>query len=333
MPEAPPRRAVYTALTGSHEDLLEQPLAATTDVPFICFTDDPELTSDSWQIRLVSPILPMDPIRSARALKIQGYPDLSSYDETLWIDARVVLTADPAVILDDWLDGSDLAAPRHSFRKDVVAEFEEILLRGLDESSRLYEQLNHYSVTAPDQLQAPVPWTGMLARRHTPDVQRAMEAWLLHVVRYSRRDQLSFVHTVAAAGVEWRSIPIDNFHSDVHDWPAGTNRSARAPIFAVSESLQAPVARVGELQRDLEQTFARMSAAVQAREQRIADLEAAVTRYAAANAAKRERLQRARRTIRRLREEKARSERGLARRAAGRLRRAVRPRKPPTESR
>ena len=132
-------RAVYTALLGRYEALTEQPCAASSDVPFICFTDDPDLRSDSWDVRLVTPALDLDPVRSARSIKITGHPDLAAYDETLWIDARIRLTADPASILDEWLDGADLATPRHSYRPDVVTEFEEVLLAGLDDSGRLYE--------------------------------------------------------------------------------------------------------------------------------------------------------------------------------------------------
>lgn len=54
----PPRRAVYTALLGRYEELNEQPTALNTDIPFICFTDDPNLVSETWQIHLVDPLFP-----------------------------------------------------------------------------------------------------------------------------------------------------------------------------------------------------------------------------------------------------------------------------------
>ena len=272
------QRAVYTALIGGHEKLWEQPVAEESSLPFICFTDDPELRSSTWDVRVVEPLLELDPVRSARALKITGHPDLAAYDETLWIDARVQLSADPAAILDEWLDGCDLAIPRHSFRADVVSEFETVLLTGLDESSRLYEQLTHYSTVAPELLEAPAPWSGMVARRHTPDVDRAMREWLLQVLRYSRRDQLSVTHALARAGVVARRIEIDNKRSPVHEWPYGEGRSARKPMFRVSESLQPPVARLGELQYELERLAAETVNAVEVRENRIAALEEEVSR-------------------------------------------------------
>ena len=267
------QRAVYTALLGRYEALAEQPVAATSGVPFICFTDDPDLRSDSWEIRQVAPALDLDPVRSARTLKIAGHPDLAEYGETLWVDARVRLAADPDVVLDTWLDGVDLAVAKHSFRPDVVSEFEEVLVAGLDESSRLYEQLTHYSATAPALLESPVPWTALMARRRTPDVERAMAEWLLHVVRYSRRDQLSFVHTMARAGVEPRLVEIDNYRSEIHEWLGAESRSGRRHIWQVSDSLRAPVARLGELQLRLDETTTTLTGTIAERDRRVAELE------------------------------------------------------------
>jgi uncharacterized coiled-coil protein SlyX len=271
-----PTRAVYTALLGGYEALTEQPLADTSALPFICFTDDPELRSDTWEVRVVPPLLELDPVRSARALKLTGHEDLAAYDETLWIDARVRLTADPATILDEWLAGVDLATARHSYRANVVTEFEVVLLAGLDESSRLYEQLTHYSTLAPELLEAAVPWTAMLARRRTPEVARAMEEWLLQVLRYSRRDQLSFVHALDRVGLTPRLVELDNYRSDLHEWLGVESRSSRPHLFRVSESLRPPVAALGELRRQLDQTTDVMTRAVAAREDRIAQLEANV---------------------------------------------------------
>jgi len=263
------RRAVYTALIGGHEELHEQPMAEVSEVPFICFTDDRDLRSETWDVRLVEPLLALDPVRSARALKVCGHDDLAAYDQTLWIDARVTLSEDPATILDAWLDGSDVTCPQHAFRSNVVSEFEEILLLGLDDSSRLYEQLTHYATTDPDRLEGPVPWTGILARRRTPLVEAAMWRWLVHVLRYSRRDQLSFMHALAQAGLAPRLIDIDNLESDVHLWQEPRGRSDRNPIFRVAETLRPPVAQLGELRRQLDHVTREMLIAVAAREEQI----------------------------------------------------------------
>lgn len=300
---AEPRRIVYTALIGNYEQLCEQPVAATSDIPFVCFTDDPGLVSESWDVRLVDPQFRMDPIRSARQIKISP---LADYDETLWIDARVELKVDPAQILGEWLADVDISMPRHSHRKDVVTEFNEVLLAGLDEHTRLYEQLSHYATIAPEELTEPVPWTGMIARRRTAQVDDAMERWFLDVVRYSHRDQLSVVRALRASGVAMGTPEINTWLSDLHDWKAPVDRSARPAVFRISDSLQPPIAAIGELRHELETTTRQLTDAVSHREGLLAKQAEVVERLKEKNADLTKQIRqlrrrgRARRTLRRL---------------------------------
>ncbi|MBX9718474.1 MAG: DUF616 domain-containing protein, partial [Microbacteriaceae bacterium] len=185
------QRVVYTALFGGYEALVEQPVAAESDVPFICFTDDPTLTSESWQIRVVDPVLPTDPVRSARHLKLIGDDEIRRFAESLWIDNSVALAVDPTSVLDAWLQSDSIAMPLHSYRRSVIAEFQEILLMGLDDPTRIYEQLAHYSLTYASTLDAVPIWTALIARRHGEQSDRFGRVWRDHVFRYSRRDQLS----------------------------------------------------------------------------------------------------------------------------------------------
>lgn len=60
---------VYTVMVGDDETLNEQPMAAASGMPFICLTDNPRLTSQSWRIVHVPTAFAMDPIRSQRLLK------------------------------------------------------------------------------------------------------------------------------------------------------------------------------------------------------------------------------------------------------------------------
>jgi hypothetical protein len=55
-----------------------------------------------------------------------------------------------------------------------------------------------------------------------------MTMWWEHVLRYSRRDQLSFGVAMAAAGVWVKSVPLANLQSAVHRWPGGPATRADA---------------------------------------------------------------------------------------------------------
>ncbi len=229
MPDPAPNRAVYRALLGGYETLREEPVAHRSDVDFVCFTDDPDLTSETWRLVLVEPRLPVDLVRSARYLKIIGHPDLDEYDETLWVDNTVELLVPPEQILDDWLDGADVALPLHSYRASVLDEAEAVLDGGRDDYVRVYEQLSVYLRTAPAAVEENPRWTGMLARRRLPIVREAMQAWWEDLLRHSHRDQLSFMVSVPRPGLRLRSVDARQPRLAVAPLAAGVRPTDRPP--------------------------------------------------------------------------------------------------------
>ena len=113
------RVCVYVTLFGQYEDLLEQPIFADSAVDFICITDDPELESDSWQIRVVQPVIVTDPARSSRYPKICPHRFLEDYDVSLYIDNSVLLTRTPEEIVSALLpDGAGFSAVEAQLQGD-----------------------------------------------------------------------------------------------------------------------------------------------------------------------------------------------------------------------
>jgi hypothetical protein len=245
-----PRRAVYTALFGGYEQLQEQPSAAASSVPFICFTDDETLTSDSWDVRVTSPLFARDAVRSARVVKIRGHADLSSFDETIWLDNRVTLTSSPDDLLDDFLAEADVGLFEHSFRDTVLDEFSAVADGGYDDPARVYEQLIHYAETVPGVLEEKPLWTGLIARRQTGAVRAAMTMWADHVMRYSRRDQLSVSVALQDHAVAVDRRTSDNRRSRWHSWPPVSpdlRRRSDAPGTNFQNSILAPLATLRQL--------------------------------------------------------------------------------------
>jgi hypothetical protein len=269
---------VYTAVVGGYEQLGEQPVAATSDLPFICFTDDPTLTSESWEVRVVPPAFPRDSVRSARKLKITGHPDLDAYDETLWIDNRVSLRVPPEQILDSWLADTDLGLPTHSYRETILDEFQAVVEGGFDDPARVSEQLLHYSQNYPEVLDDRPVWTAILARRNTPEVRRTMLAWYEHVLRYSRRDQLSIRAALAATGLPHHVADIDNIESPLHFWLpfAAVDRRAGGAATGWKDAMMPPLLRVRQLDDEvarLESQLAGLPALAEERDDLLVSLE------------------------------------------------------------
>ena len=231
----PPRRVVYTVLMGGYESLVEQPLGGVQGTDLICFTDSVHLTSGTWHVRRVEPVFPADPNRSSRRPKILAHEYLADYDESLYIDNTVLLTAPADVVFDQLLSAtSPMALVRHSERASLREEFAKVVENGLDAEWIVTEQLADYERTASQVLDGPTLWGGILARRHNePSIRNAMQTWWEHVLRYSRRDQLSLPVALEAAGLDLLVHNLDNRRSTFHTWPdksANRDRSRGAPL-------------------------------------------------------------------------------------------------------
>lgn len=271
---------VYTVLLGGYENLNEQPAAARSSLPFICLTDDASLQSASWDCRLIEPLFPEDPIRSQRDLKIRSHLYMGDYDCSIYIDNSVVLKQPPERLLDLYEPENGFLIPYHSYRASVLDEFLEIARLGLDDSTRIFEQLNHYMLSVPEILAQPAFWSAILVRDHRSSKVRSMlEIWASHVMRYSRRDQLSINVALAAAGLTPTVLTVDNFGSDLHVWPVVNGRDRQRGNRNLNVSLMPVPARIREFEQrqgSLQADIARLNAEAEA-----ARLAAESTRLAA----------------------------------------------------
>ncbi|CAN7577597.1 hypothetical protein LJR007_005686 [Aminobacter sp. LjRoot7] len=252
---------VYTVLVGGYEHLNEQPAASPSQLPFICLTDDPALRSESWNCRVVEPLFPEDPIRSQRELKIRPHVYLLDYDCSIYIDNSVILKQPPERLLELFDPEIGFLVAPHSYREAVLDEFLEVARQGFDDPSRIFEQLNHYTLSCPEVLEERPWWTGILIRDHrSAQVISMLETWASHVMRYSRRDQLSINVAFRAANFRPTAWAVDNQDSDLHLWPhtVGRNRDLGSRNPAVSQMPAA--ARIRRLELQLAESLAREDA-------------------------------------------------------------------------
>lgn len=216
---------VYTVLTGGYESLSAQPAFSGTKIPCICFTDDPSLTSDVWDIRLIEPVFPNDLGRSQREIKINPHQYLPEFDASVYIDNSVQLKVLPEALIERLAADGLPAFCAHSYRAALLDEFLEVAKAGMEESSRLFEQCNHYLEQFPDVLSTRPIWGGLLLRSHRcPQTQQFAKIWTAHTYRYSRRDQLSLPVALAISGLAAHIHQLDNYDDWSHEWPAGVSR-------------------------------------------------------------------------------------------------------------
>jgi hypothetical protein len=215
------RCCVYTVLYGQDEPLPEQPVRADSAVDFIAFVGDPALASETWQLRHLPPLLPDDPVRSARYVKTHPHILLPDYDASLYIDCAVLLLRPPEAFFADLLFGvtDTMALVRHCQRDTIAEEADAVATWNLDDPLVCAEQMQAYALDGHAGT-VPLMWAGLLLRFHNdPRVVACMEAWFAHVMAFSRRDQLAFPHVAEKLGFPFHALDFDTRESAWHRWP------------------------------------------------------------------------------------------------------------------
>lgn len=214
---------VYTTSVGYEFELPETVQAR--NVRYVCFSDVPRKQNSGWEIFLIEPLFEDDPARSSREPKILAHNFLSNFDNSLYIDSRVQLKQNP---LDLWnylipTPNMVFGAFLHSKRDTLADEFKAVVQSRLDDVQNIKSQWNSYKRLHPDIILAKPVWGGVLARRHNNQkCKRAMQKWYSHVLRYSRRDQLSLPLILRCFEEEDINLSSCSIHcSDFHLWPIG----------------------------------------------------------------------------------------------------------------
>jgi hypothetical protein len=215
---------VFTALYGDYETLNEVNVPTSLNSRFLCFTDNPGLKSNTWEIVVTPAKVPGDSIRSSRAIKMLGYQDFPKGTRSLYVDNSVSLLASPNDILDNWLQSGPMAFMHHSTRATVRDEFFICSAYGLDNPSIIYSQYKFYKRRIPQILAEKPFWGGMIARVSDDSVDTFMNEWFAQYMRFARRDQLGINAAAALTGIPISAIEGRNDLAWSHNWPIVMNR-------------------------------------------------------------------------------------------------------------
>jgi len=185
---------VYTALFGDYDDLID-PKENYEGCDFICFTDQKDLKSDVWEIRIVENIdLPLNMVN--RRYKILPHLFLSEYEKSLYLDTNIAIIDNPLDLASKYLSKYDVAVPKHLLR-DCAYEEAKIIIQTRKSNQLIVEnQMNSYK-----EKKFPTKYglseNNIIFRNHNKkDVILAMEQWWKELNEWSQRDQLSFCYIV-----------------------------------------------------------------------------------------------------------------------------------------
>ncbi len=216
-PVPPPRLPVvfYTALYGKHTDLKE---FDTAGYPFVCFTDDPELRSNTWTVRGRPQKTLPDPRLAAKAVKLFPPPELPKHEISIWIDASIRVT-NPQKMAEACvkaLEGHDVAFFEHPERDNIYDEvtasiaMPKYVPEALREQERAYQE---EGLPVGHGLYA----GGVIARhRERLALGRFEDEWWHEIITRSVQDQISLPYVLWKHDVKPGIIPGSVYGTDFH---------------------------------------------------------------------------------------------------------------------
>jgi len=187
------KKLLYTSMTAGYDALNEIPRPAE-NWDFICYTDNPDIKSDTWQIRELNNELKLDPVRLSRLVKINNHLVDSGYDLSVYVDANFKIRGDLDTFIAHVLPpGQSFAMQLHPFNSSLREELELCIRVGKDDKDLLQKQYHHY--VEDNHFTDPYPHVaaGMIVRRSgKEEIRKLMETWFEQVLSWSRRDQMAF---------------------------------------------------------------------------------------------------------------------------------------------
>src|SRR5262245_13062554 len=199
------RKAAYTFIFGDYDDL-KAPSIITSGWDYICFTDDPALRSDVWDVRLSArrgSDRQLDHKKFAMKHMILFHQFLKEYDLSLSVGAQMELNCDLDGLVEEQLPSSDdMMIFVHPQRDCIYDEARVCKSLMLDDPRRIDAHMKRYRMAGYPENNGLFA-TGIIARWHNrPNVRSMCELWWKEYRIGSRRDQLSLNYAV------WRSRPI-----------------------------------------------------------------------------------------------------------------------------
>lgn len=182
----------YTAIFGGSDSLKQAPPADRA----ICFTDVPPVDYRGWEI--VRREASAGARIAARLLKMTPHELFPNADASVWVDG--------SIRIHDWAklvshaETHDVACLSHPDRSNCYDEGRLCIRLERANPSSVADALYLYDSDGfkPTKLST----TGLLYRKHTPDVQSFNELWRQHLDRYGINDQVHVDYCAWKSGVK-----------------------------------------------------------------------------------------------------------------------------------
>lgn len=210
---------VYTCITGNYDDLKEVEVKEK-GIDYICFTNNKKIKSKTWKIIYIED-KKLDNHYLSRKIKMIGdsYID-KNYSLSIYIDASIIFKKSVKEFLEKYFDLENdlLAACKHSVRSSIREEAEACIKQRKDDETTIKRQLEFYKKENFVDDLGLLEMTLIIKRHNNLLVKKTMKLWFDMILKYSKRDQLSFMYCLSKTKLPFRVIPLNVWNNDYLDF-------------------------------------------------------------------------------------------------------------------
>lgn len=221
---------LYSALYGHKEPLNTGVFGPFTSARRVLFTDRTDLEFPGVDI-IHDPLSGLDPARASRRAKLMPHRYFPDEDWSIWLDNKSCLRMDPQAILAALKSQSAATffAFPHFRRSCVYQEGQTVWENGLDDYRTVRERMTTYRAEGMPENAGLIEGHFIARRHHDPATADFGDRWFEHVLRFSRRDQISFPYLAWKTGFSYDLITAISWADTVEF--AALDRKHRQPDF------------------------------------------------------------------------------------------------------
>ena len=189
------RIVIYTAIFGEYDDL-KDPEYIDQNIDYICYTDNPDLKSNIWEMRCVTKTLNgVSSRRAAKIYKILPHMYFCDYDISVWIDGSAKIIGDIKMYIKGYMKYSNILFCPHPWNDCIYQEAEYTFKNRLfEELEKLKRQMEVYEKQNMPKHNGIISGGFIIRRHNDPVIKKNMVDWWKEIENYSTQDQISFAY-------------------------------------------------------------------------------------------------------------------------------------------
>ncbi|MFW6008714.1 MAG: glycosyltransferase [archaeon] len=191
------KNCIFTTIIGDYDDLPKLNINKEDNWDYICFTDNKKLKSDVWKLIYVDSDYDnlLERARLSRFYKLNYYKFLSSYENLIYVDARIKIKSQLNNYLKH-LNDHDFVFNKHPNANSIKEEMERVLSGGLERKEVVEEMKKKYNKVNYKYDNDLYVGKILLFKNNKKNIKFFSDWWYM-VKNYSYRDQLSLNYALS----------------------------------------------------------------------------------------------------------------------------------------